>query len=30
MAPFTPLMGCWRGAFENNAEIYDERCFERL
>jgi hypothetical protein len=23
-------MGCWRGAFENNAEIYDERCFERL
>lgn len=25
-----PLIGCWRGAFENNAEVYDERCFERL
>lgn len=27
---FTPLIGCWRGTFENNADVYDERCFERL
>ncbi len=25
-----PLIGCWRGAFEDNTEVYDERCFERL
>lgn len=30
MAPFAPLMGCWRGAFEGNAEIHDERCFEPM
>lgn len=27
MAPFAPLMGCWRGAFESQPDIYDERCF---
>ncbi len=27
---FAPLLGCWRGTFADNAEIYDERCFERL
>lgn len=27
---FAPLIGCWRGTFADNAEIYDERCFERL
>ncbi len=25
-----PLMGCWRGTFENVRDVYDERCFERL
>jgi hypothetical protein len=25
-----PLMGCWRGAFEGQAAIHDERCFEAL
>jgi hypothetical protein len=25
-----PLLGCWRGAFENAPHIYDERCFETL
>lgn len=25
-----PLLGCWRGAFDGNAEVYDERCFEVL
>lgn len=30
MAPFAPLMGCWRGAFESNADIHDERCFEPM
>jgi hypothetical protein len=30
MAPFAPLIGCWRGAFESNAEIHDERCFEPM
>lgn len=30
MAPFEPLLGCWRGTFEGQAEIHDERCFERL
>lgn len=24
-----PLIGCWNGAFEGNAAIHDERCFER-
>lgn len=27
MAPLAPLIGCWRGAFDGNAEISDERCF---
>jgi hypothetical protein len=27
---FAPLIGCWRGAFEGNAELSDERCFEPL
>lgn len=27
---FAQLIGCWRGTFENNADVYDERCFERL
>jgi len=27
MAPFAPLIGCWRGAFEGNADLHDERCF---
>ena len=27
---FAPLIGCWRGTFENVADAYDERCFERL
>jgi hypothetical protein len=30
MAPFAPLIGCWRGAFEGNADIRDERCFEPM
>jgi len=30
MAPFAPLMGCWRGAFDGNAAIHDERCFEPM
>jgi hypothetical protein len=30
MAVFQPLMGCWRGAFEGQPDIYDERCFEPL
>lgn len=30
MAVLAPLMGCWRGAFESNAEIHDERCFEPM
>jgi hypothetical protein len=30
MAPFAPLIGCWRGAFDGNATIYDERCFEPM
>ncbi|MGE0741823.1 MAG: hypothetical protein AB7O98_10815 [Hyphomonadaceae bacterium] len=25
-----PLIGCWRGTFDGNAEVHDERCFERL
>jgi hypothetical protein len=27
---FAPLMGCWRGAFENQPDIEDERCFQPL
>jgi hypothetical protein len=30
MAAFAPLMGCWRGAFSGQPDIYDERCFEPL
>lgn len=30
MAPLAPLVGCWRGAFEGNGEIHDERCFEPM
>ncbi len=30
MAPLQPLLGCWRGTFEGQPNIYDERCFERL
>lgn len=25
-----PMLGCWRGAFEGNAAITDERCFDLL
>ena len=27
---FAPLIGCWRGAFDGNAEMRDMRCFERV
>jgi len=27
---FAPLIGCWRGEFENQPDIHDERCFETL
>ena len=27
---FAPLMGCWRGAFDGNADMRDRRCFERV
>lgn len=27
---FTPLLGCWRGTFDNAPNVYDERCFEQL
>jgi len=27
---FAPLIGCWRGTFEGNGDVYDERCFETL
>jgi hypothetical protein len=29
-AAFAPLVGCWRGAFENQPDIRDERCFQTL
>jgi hypothetical protein len=29
-AAFAPLIGCWRGAFENQPDIHDERCFQTL
>jgi hypothetical protein len=25
-----PLLGCWRGEFQNQADIRDERCFQAL
>lgn len=30
MAPLAPLMGCWRGTFEGQPAISDERCFEPM
>lgn len=27
---FAPLLGCWRGAFENQPALHDERCFQTL
>jgi len=30
MAAMQPLLGCWRGAFAGQPDIYDDRCFERL
>jgi hypothetical protein len=27
---FAPLIGCWRGEFENQPNIHDERCFQIL
>jgi len=27
---FAPLIGCWLGAFENQPDIEDERCFQTL
>ncbi|HYD72399.1 MAG TPA: hypothetical protein VEF55_04630 [Candidatus Binatia bacterium] len=27
---FAPLIGCWRGEFENQPNIRDERCFQTL
>jgi hypothetical protein len=27
---FAPLMGCWRGTFDGQPNIHDERCFETL
>lgn len=27
---FAPLIGCWRGAFENQPDLQDERCFQTL
>jgi hypothetical protein len=29
-AAFAPLIGCWRGAFEGQPDIHDERCFQAL
>lgn len=26
----SPLTGCWRGSFENQPELVDERCFQTL
>lgn len=25
-----PLIGCWRGTFDNTPDVYDERCFQQL
>jgi len=30
MAPLQGLIGCWRGTFEGQPDIYDDRCFEPL
>lgn len=30
MAPLRPLLGCWRGTFQGQDGIHDERCFETL
>lgn len=27
---FAPLIGCWRGEFENQPDVEDERCFQTL
>lgn len=27
---FAPLIGCWRGEFEGQPDIHDERCFQTL
>ena len=27
---FAPLIGCWRGEFERQPDIHDERCFQTL
>jgi hypothetical protein len=27
---FAPLLGCWRGEFEGQPNIHDERCFQTL
>lgn len=29
-AAFAPLIGCWRGEFEDQPNIHDERCFQTL
>jgi hypothetical protein len=29
-AAFAPLIDCWRGAFENQPDIEDERCFQAM
>lgn len=30
LAPLAPLIGCWRGAFEGQPNITDERCFQPM
>ncbi len=30
LSPLSPLLGCWRGSFDSNVEIHDERCFEPM
>jgi len=30
MSPFAPLIGCWRGAFDGQTSVHDERCFEPM
>lgn len=27
LAPLAPFMGCWRGEFQDQPDIHDERCF---
>jgi len=29
MDVFAPFIGCWRGEFEGQSDVHDERCFER-